>query len=171
MVDIYTGLIEFNWTLLFIWLTVLVLYLILKHFFFEKVHNFMVARENQVRESFENADKANRLAEEKLQDYEKRIADIEGEGREIIRKARIKAEEQAKGIIEEANLKAADMIKKAEQEIEQEKIRAVAEMKLQIAGLAIFAAEKILEKQLDDAGQQEMIAGIIEQAGRSQWSN
>lgn len=169
--ELYTGLIEFNWTLVFIWMTVIVLYLILKHFFFEKVHNFMVARENEVKDSFENAEKTNLLAEEKLRDYEMRIADIEGEGREIIKNAKQKADAQAKDIIEEANRQAAELIKRAEEEIEREKLRAMADMKVQIANLAIFAAEKIIEKQLDYAGQQEMITGIIEQAGKAEWQN
>lgn len=167
--EIYTGLIEFNWTLVFMWLTLVVLYLILKHFFFEKVHNFMVARENQVRESFENADRANQLAEDKLTAYEKKIADIEGEGREIIKTAKIKADAQAKDIIDEAGEKAANMIKMAEQEIQRLQQKAVAGMKAEIAGLAILAAEKVLEKQLDASGQAELISEIIEEAGKSGW--
>lgn len=167
--EIYTGLIEFNWTLVFMWLTLLVLYLILKHFFFEKVHNFMVARETQVRESFENADRTNQLAEDKLTAYEKQIADIEGEGREIIKNAKIKADAQAKDIVDEANEKASNMIKAAEQEIIRLQQKAVAEMKVHIAGLAILAAEKVLEKQLDASGQTELISEIIEEAGKSGW--
>jgi F-type H+-transporting ATPase subunit b len=167
--EIYTGLIEFNWTLVFMWLTLLVLYLILKHFFFEKVHNFMEARENKVRDAFENAEKTNKLADEKLEDYEKKIAEIEGEGREIIKNAKIKADSQAKDIVEEANMKASTMIKQAEQEVQRVQIRAMSDMKSQIATMAILAAEKIIEKRLDVSGQDELITKIIEEAGRSEW--
>lgn len=167
--EIYTGLIEFNWTLVFMWLTLLVLYLILKHFFFEKVHNFMEARENKVRDAFENAEKTNKLADEKLEDYEKKIAEIEGEGREIIKNAKIKADSQAKDIVEEANMKASNMIKQAEQEVQRLQIRAMSDMKSQIATMAILAAEKIIEKRLDVSGQDELITKIIEEAGRSEW--
>ena len=37
----YTGLIEINWSIIMIWITVIVLFLVLKKFFFEKVKNFM----------------------------------------------------------------------------------------------------------------------------------
>ncbi|MGI6727005.1 MAG: F0F1 ATP synthase subunit B [Anaerovoracaceae bacterium] len=151
------------------WLTLLVLYLILKHFFFEKVHNFMEARENKVRDAFENAEKTNKLADEKLEDYEKKIAEIEGEGREIIKNAKIKADSQAKDIVEEANMKASTMIKQAEQEVQRLQIRAMSDMKSQIATMAILAAEKIIEKRLDVSGQDELITKIIEEAGRSEW--
>ena len=75
--ELYAGLIEFNWTMVFIWLTVITLYFIMKRFFFEKVHNFMVSRENAVKESFENAEQVNLLANEKLQTYYKKIANLE----------------------------------------------------------------------------------------------
>lgn len=58
-VKLYQGLLEINWNLLFSAITVLVLYLILKHFFFEKVHNFMEARKAAVQASLDQAEAAN----------------------------------------------------------------------------------------------------------------
>lgn len=169
--ELYAGLIEFNWTLIFIWLTVITLYFVMKHFFFEKVHNFMVARENTVRESFENAEQVNALAAEKMESYEKKIANLESEGREIIRVAKIKADERADSIIDEANEKVQAMLQRAQDEIEREKIRAIAEMRDQIAAMAIYAAEKIIEQKLDMAGQDEILSGILDEAGRVTWQN
>lgn len=167
----YAELIEFSWTLPIMWLNILFLFLILKKFFWDKIRNFMLAREASVRDAFENADNVNRLADEKLADYEKQIANIESEGREIIRAAKVKADAQAKSIVDEASEKASNMIVQAQSEIEREKQKAVAEMKGQIADLAILAAERILQKELDAAGQEAMIMDIIEEAGRSQWQN
>ena len=169
--EIYTGLIEFNWTLLFEWMTILVLYLILKHFFFEKVHNFMVARENKIKEAFENAEQVNIVAHRKLESYEMKINDLEAEGREIIKKAKIKADIQAKSILDEAGQKAEEMIQKAANDIEREKEQAIAELRTQIIGLSLLAAEKVLEKKLDMAGQNDLIADILEKAGRNEWKS
>lgn len=169
--EIYTGLIEFNWTLLFVWLTFGVLYLILKKKFFVKVHDFMVARENVIKDSIENAEQVNLVALRKMDAYDKKIADIEGEGREIIKIAKMKADAQARVILDEANVKVAILLKQAEEEIQREKLQAVGEVKHQIAGLALLAAEKILEKELDQTGQDELIAGILDKAGKSEWQN
>ena len=38
---VHHGLIEINWSIIMIWITVIVLFLVLKKFFFEKVKNFM----------------------------------------------------------------------------------------------------------------------------------
>ena len=165
------GLIDFNWTLAMNWVTVIVLFLILKKFFFEKVNNFIVARENAVKDAFENADAVNRKADEKLEAYNKRIANIESEGREIVKNAKVKAEKQANDIIEDANKKAEALIVKANEEIEREKARAVSDMKNQIVVLALMAAEKIMEKDFEAYGQDAFIDKIIEQAGASKWQN
>ena len=169
--ELYAGLIEFNWTLVFIWLTVITLYFIMKHFFFEKVHNFMVSRENAVKESFENAEQVNLLANEKMDKYDKKIAELESEGREIIRNAKIKADQRAESIIDETNVKVEQMLKRAQEEIDREKAKAIVEMREQIAAMAIFAAEKIIERQLDMSGQEELLAGILDEAGRVSWRN
>ena len=169
--DIYTGLIEFNWTLIFMWLTILVLYLVMKHFFFEKIHNFMQERSNRIKRSFDEAEELNLKAEETLSTYNKKIEDIEAEGREIIKKAKLQADIQAKNIIREANERASEIIKQAEMDIEKEKLQAISEMKSQIASLAVLAAEKLLEQQLETYGQDELIDRIIKEAGSSAWRN
>lgn len=170
-IELYGQIIEFNETIVMIWITVLVLYLILKRFFFEKVHNFMLARDGLLKESFEHADQVNAQAAEKLLDYQKRMDNAEEEGREIIKAAKLKAETLAKDITEEANKKANDMILQARKQIEGEQQQAVEEMREQIAALAIFAAEKIIERQLEQTGQDEFVQKIIEQAGMAKWQS
>lgn len=168
--ELHAELIHLDWTLLMVAVNVLILYLILKRFFFEKVRNFMLARQNAIKNAFEQAERVNHMADEALANYNKQIAGIESEGREIIKNARIRAEAHAKEITDEAGRKANEMILQAQREIERERIKAVGEMKQQIVGLAIYAAEKIIEKQLDKAGQDELIQRVIEQAGPG-WQN
>lgn len=167
----YTGLIEFNWTLLMIWITVIILFLVLKKFFFEKVHKFIEARENAVKDAFDSAEAVNRKADEKMENYNRKIVKIESEGREIIKEAKIRAEAQAAEIVQEANNKANEMIVSAEKQIERERQKALAEMKEQVAALALLAAEKIVERDISQIGQDQIVDEIIEQAGASQWQN
>lgn len=167
----YTGLIEFNWTLLMIWITVIILFLVLKKFFFEKVYKFVEARQNAVKDAFDSAEAVNRKADEKMENYNKKIAKVESEGREIIKEAKIRAEAQAAEIVQEANNKANEMIVSAEKQIERERQKALAEMKEQVAALALLAAEKIVERDIAQIGQDQIVDEIIEQAGVSQWQN
>ena len=165
-------IIELNWTSLMILFNIAILYFILKRFFFEKIHNFMVARENAIKDAFESAANTNQMAMEKLETYNKQLAQIEGQGREIIQKAKVKADTHAVDILNEANVKANGIIMQAEKEIERQQTKAISEMKKEVGTLALMAAEKIMEKNLEDPGDQdEIIDKILKEAGTSGWQN
>ena len=167
---VYEPLLALNWNLLFSAITVLVLFLILKKFFFEKVHNFMEERENEVRTQFETAEENNRLAEQKLMDYEERIKNYQSEGREIIKAAKDDAKVQAQSILDDAKEKARVAIEKSEAELERQKNNARRELKDEISSLAVMAAERIIEKELSDRNQSEIVDKIIREAEEERWS-
>jgi F-type H+-transporting ATPase subunit b len=165
-------IIELNLTSLMVLFNVVILYFIMKRFFFEKIHNFMVARENAIKDAFESAANTNKMAMEKLEMYNKQLAQIEGQGREIIQKAKAKADNQTQDIINEANSKANNLVMQAEKEIARQQTKAMSEMKKEVGTLALLAAEKILEKNLVDTGDQdEIIDKILKEAGTSGWQN
>ena len=165
----YAQLIEFNWTLPMVLVTFLILYLIMKKFFFGKIHAFMVARENKIKDAFDNADASNRIADERLVEYNKRLADINSEKNDILLQAKQNADKNAKGIIETAEKRASAIITRAEQEIQLSQQKAMAEMKEQISVIALYAAEKIIEQKLNEEDQKHIIDGVIEQVGREEW--
>ena len=167
----YTGLIEINWSIIMIWITVIVLFLVLKKFFFEKVKNFMETRSNSIQDAFDSAEAVNRRADEKMQNYTKRIANVEAEGREIIRDAKIKADAQAREIIEDANKQATEIMNKAERNIEREKQKAMDEMRKEVAALAMLAAERIVEREIQNIGQDEIVDEVINKARSTGWQN
>ena len=167
----YTGLIEINWSIIMIWITVIVLFLVLKKFFFEKVKNFMETRSNSIQDAFDSAEAVNRRADEKMQNYTKRIANVEAEGREIIRDAKIKADAQAREIIEDANKQATEIMNKAEKNIEREKQKAMEEMRKEGAALAMLAAERIVEREIQNIGQDEIVDEVINKARSTGWQN
>ncbi len=170
--EMVAPVISFNWTLVMQLVTVLVLYLILKKCFFEKVRNFVQKREQSVKDAFDSAEAVNRKADEKMANYEKKIAKAESEGREIVRAYKQKAEAEAKLIIDAANKEASEMILAAEREIEREKAKAVRTMRREISSLALLAAEQIMEKDLEMPGEQERIVDrVIEEAGNTGWKS
>jgi F-type H+-transporting ATPase subunit b len=128
-------------------------------------------RNQSIRGAFENAEATNRRADEKLEAYNKRIASVEEEGREILRNARQRAETQAKEIVDEASERANQMVVQAQKEIERQQAKALTELKGQVAALALLAAEKVLEKELSGEGHGQLVESILEQAGESGWQN
>ncbi|MDR3364318.1 MAG: F0F1 ATP synthase subunit B [Clostridiales Family XIII bacterium] len=164
-------LIGFNWTFVMVLVTFAVLYLILKKFFFEKVHDFMEAREQKVKDQFDNAEAAGKLAEEHLAEYKTKLEDVEIERRGVLKEAKALADQRAQQIVGEANERAAEIIRAAEKETERERAVAVEAMRDQVAMLALYAAEKIIEKQLDEKEQMLLIDDIIRQDGGEAWTH
>ena len=165
------GLIEFNWSSLMILCNVFILYIILRKFFWEKIKKFMDDRAAAVQDAIDAAEDVNKRADEKMASYSKRIANVEEEGREIIKASKQQADAQAQIIIEEARKQASDIIAKAERTIEQERLAATEEMRKEIASIAMLAAEQIVGKEIDNVGQDAIIDQVIEDARSAKWQN
>ena len=164
-------LIGFDWTLLMVLATFVILYLVVKKFFFEKIHDFMQAREQKVKDQFDNAEAAERLAEEHLAEYNEKLEGVEIERRGVLKDARALAEQRAEQILKEANERAAEIIRQAEKEIERERAVFAESMRDQVAMLAVYAAEKIIEKELGEREHMELVDGIIKERGGAKWTH
>ena len=149
----------------------LILVGVLGTFLYKPFLNLMETRKQSIVDALDNAEAVNRRADEKMANYDRKIAKLEAEGREIIKEAKIKAEEQANEIIEQANQRASQIMNRAEKEIEREREKAVLEMREQIAVLSLMAAEKIMERDVEVNGQDQIIEQVLEEAGASEWQN
>lgn len=157
----HQDLLTINWNLIFSIITVLVLILILKHFFFEKVKKFMDERKAKVEEQFQKVEEAENQAREKLDEYNEILAGAEKEKRVIIADAMENAKLQANSVLDEARKEAADIREKSRLQIEREKIAARKEIHNEVGDLAVQLAEKILESELDEDAQASVIDEII----------
>ena len=149
----------------------LILMGVLTRFLYKPFLNMLAARKQSIKDALDNAELTNRRADEKMEQYSKRISKVEEESREIIRTAKIKADAQARDIIEDARKEAGDIIAKAEKTIEKEKEKAMEDMKQEIAVLAVMAAEKIVEREIQRAGQEAIVEEVIRQARSTGWRN
>ena len=131
----------------------------------------MQDRQDAIQDAFDSAEAMNKRADEKMRNYSARISNVEEEGREIIRQAKQQADAQAQEILAEARAQASDMIAKAEKNIELEKAKAMEEMRQEIGALALMAAEKIVEKEVEGVGQDAIVDDVINQARSGGWQN
>lgn len=168
-VQLYQDLLTINWNLLFSLITVVVLVLILKKFFFEKVHSFMEARQQQVVNTLQEAQATREEAQQKLEEYEAQMARAESEKREIIKKAMQEAKDQAGAVLEDAGKEASQVREQTRREIERDKLIAKKELQREIGDMAVLAAGKIIGEELNPKRQAEVVDKIIEEAEDSSW--
>ncbi len=131
----------------------------------------MLKRQEAVSDSIENAVKKNIAADQLLVDYQNKLALVDEEAREKIKQAMVKAEIQSNEIINEAHRKSTEILRKANDDVEREKEQALKDLKNQIADLAIFAAEKVIEKELNTKEHHALVSKVIDDARSSQWQS
>ena len=149
----------------------LILVGVLTKFLYKPFLNVLDTRKQSIQDALDNAEMLNRRVNEKMDHYDRQIAKLEEQGREIIKDSKIRAEAQAADIVEEANKRAGEIIQAGQRQIEREQQKALDDMKRQIAALALLAAEKIVERDIAQIGQDKIVDDIIEQAGSRQWQN
>ena len=170
-VKLYQGLLEINWNLLFSAITVLVLYLILKHFFFEKVHKFMEARKAAVQDNLDRAKATVEEAQALLSEYQATLSNAEEEKRAIIKEAKAEADRRADAIVGEAKIQAQLIVSEAHENMRAEEEKAVVQLKKEVSSLAVLAAERIMQRELDEKSQQALVDQVLEEAAREKWQN
>ena len=153
-------LVHFGWDYLMILITLLVLYLILRKFFFEKIKAFMDNRRNEIQKEYDDADLKFKESEELREKYEIKVQEIENSRRNIIKNAKKEGEKRAKNIVDLAYVKSENIIKDAERRAKRELEKAEEQMKTEIATLAIVVSEKILKQSLTKAQKEKYLNDI-----------
>ena len=170
-VTLYQGLLEFNWNLLFSALTVLVLYLILKKYFFEKVYYVLMERQVHIEEQLNHARETEQKAGVLLEEYSRTLAQAEEERRSILRKARQDADQRAEKIMEKARNEAVELTVRTHEKLAHEEEKMIHQLREEIAGLAVLAAEQILQHEMKKRDQVELVDRVIEEAKTGKWES
>jgi len=165
------GLVEINWTFAFQIINTIILYLILKKLLFKPVTEFMQSRTDGISASLEEAESMTEKANELKAQYESKIKASEDEGRQIIREASVRADKRAAEIIKTAEDESDSIKKRAQVEIEREKEKAINSLKDEIATIAIMAASKVIEKDLDAEAHESFVKQFIDEVGDAKWQN
>lgn len=148
-------------------INLLLLFLLLKHFLFKPVQNILNARQAAIDKSYADADSALNKAEELRDEYEKRISDAKAEANDIVKSATRKAQANGEEIIRDAQTQAAHLMEKADAQIEQEKKKAMNELKDEISGIAVDIASKVVEREIDEKDHEALISEFIKGVGEA----
>ncbi|MDO5783876.1 MAG: F0F1 ATP synthase subunit B [Eubacteriales bacterium] len=155
------------WEIITQLINLLLLFLLLKHFLFKPVQNILNARQAAIDKSYADADSALNKAEELRDEYEKRISDAKAEASDIVKSATRKAQANGEEIIRDAQAQAAHLLEKADMQIEQEKKKAMNELKDEISGIAVDIASKVVEREIDEKDHEALISEFIKGVGEA----
>jgi len=148
---------------LFIWtiLTFLVLFFVLAKFAWKPLLAALEARENTIRSSLEDAEKAKTELERLNAESEEIIAKARSEAQSIHVEARAAAEKIKTDLMSEAEEDAGKIRDEAEKQIRVEKEKAINEIRQEVVDLSLAVAEKVIKKNLSKEHNQDLIENSL----------
>jgi len=155
MLEINPGLIV--WTII----TFVVALIILRVAAWKPILAVLTQREEKIRGQLDQAERAQKEAQRLLEENRRQLAEAGEQSQRVLREGRQAAEKLKSEIVEKANASARTMIDQAKGEILREKDSALQQLRTEVTDLAIGAAGKILDANLDTPKQRKLVDAVI----------
>ena len=153
------------------WISLFILYLILRKFLYEPLDSFLSTRKTEINKDIQDAKDLRENAESLRLEYEAKLDEVREETQDILNQARKRSEILEKEMLEEAK-KEADAIKsRAMLDIEREKSRALSSVHDEISEIALLVASQVINSEMDDRVQRELVDSFIDEVGSGSWKN
>lgn len=124
-------------------------------------------REQRIKNSLESAEQALAKAEEISRENKEALRKAEQEARQIRNQAIEEAEKVRNERMERAKEEAAKVLEDARNQIEQEKQRALIGLRNEVADMAVNAASRILDSELDKDKNRKLVDRFIDDLSKN----
>lgn len=151
--------------LLFTILNLLVLYAFLRKVLFGRVNAVLEQRAALVQETITAAQAQNREAEERKAQYEEQLTNARQEAAQIVTAAQTRAQRAYEDTVAQAQEDARRLRREAEDQIASEREAMLRGARNEVASLALLAAAKVAEKELDGAEDQALVRAFLSEVG------
>lgn len=153
---------DINWVSLgFQLLNFLLLLYILNRFLFTPLLARMDERGSKIEKGLEDAEAAARDRELARAEREAAVAEARKESADMLARANKIAEDTRNEILNDARTEAERVTTRAREEIVAEKDRAMAELRAQVADLALAAAGKLVRSEMDGPTQRRLVEEFL----------
>jgi F-type H+-transporting ATPase subunit b len=164
MTRLEAGLLTLNGTLIAELLIFLAMLLVLYRLLWGPLVGILQARLRRIQEGVEATERAKRELEEAEKERQAKLEETRREAQAMLDRIAKQAEDLRKELEAKAREQAEALIVKARAEINQERERAVQDLRSQVADLAVLAAGRIIGESLDAKKHRELIERTIEEA-------
>ncbi len=158
--DVKPGLII--WT----WITFIVVLLVLRKVAWGPLLTSVEGREKNIVNAIESAKRERAEAEKLLAEQKSAVAQARQEAAEQVRKTQADLEKFRNELMAKARKEADDLKLDARRTIDEERVKAVAEIKGEAVRLSLQIAEKLLVERLDDAKHQQLAQQFASDLGK-----
>lgn len=153
------------WNIIFAFCNLLLLCYFIKKFLFKPVMAVLEKRQQEVDGIYDAANQDRAQAAQMKQDYDQRLSGARAEADSLVKKAVETANLRSDAILRDAQEQAGSMMQRAESEIEQQKIKAIAQVKKEMSGMAVDIAEQMVSREIKAADYDKLVDEFIRNAG------
>jgi F-type H+-transporting ATPase subunit b len=148
---------------LFIWSTVafLILFFLLSKFAWKPIVKALDERERSIEDALSKAEMAKVEMAKLISENEDLLKEARLERDSILKEAKEIKDQIINDAKDQAKIEGAKLIEKAKDEITNQKLAAMAEIKNQVSSLSLAIAEKVLRKQLEDQDKQQALVNDL----------
>ena len=152
-------------TYLFSIFNIIVLFILLKLILFKPISKMMSERTEKIKKNINDAEN-NKVETEKIKNqHQQQLEKLKEETNTIINNAHQKAQSEAEELIKKAKHEAALLLAKAREQGGAEVQKALENVKNQVAGLALQAASKVIQKNMDNESNKKLVEDFINEVG------
>lgn len=123
-------------------------------------------REKGIQAQLDNAAERNAEAAKLLEEHRAQIADARRQASELIAEGRAAGETVRKSIEEKARMEAHEIVERARQEIGRERDAAIDALRKESVDLALAAASKLMQQNLDQAKDRQLVERYLGDLGK-----
>ena len=153
------------WTMIFEVVNLLIVMLILKKFLFKPVNAVLEQRQAEIGGMYQKAEDAQKEAQALKQAYDERMSGARKEADKLIVAAQDSARRRGDEIVEDARDEAVQLRRRAEEDIELQKRKALREARDELADMAVDIAGKVVEREVTREDHDRLVEEFIKSAG------
>ena len=137
---------------------------LLSIFLYRPVLDKLQERSRRIEQGVEDAERAQTRLEEAEAHYEQELERARQDSQEVLERATRNAEQQRQEILLKARQEAHEIVLRAQQQAEREMQEREIERRQQVIDLAMAAASRLLEEELDERKHRHLIEEFISEA-------
>ncbi len=137
------------------------LMLVLKKYAFKPIFAAVEEREKALTDAIEGARRDREAASALLAEQKANLDASRGQAQQIIADGRAVAEKMRADLLDETRKQQQEMLEQARRDIDGERMKAIADLRREAIDLAIVGAGKVIEQNLDSAGNRRIVEQFL----------
>ena len=140
-----------------------ILFVLLRLLLYKPILGMLDSRKQKIQESLEYAERVKRDAAEQQKEFDRKLGEARREAQAASAAAAQVGEKEREAILAQAREDARKLVEQAKGQIEYERKQMMSDLREQVVGLSLLAAQKVVSQSLDDQAHRQLVSDFLAQ--------